>query len=71
MINELGQGFLGGIFLMYVLALPLLYHMVEPEDEEEDNRGPIKFAFMWPVVAMEIIYSILVGEKDDDGTGTS
>jgi hypothetical protein len=56
---------------MYVLALPLLYHMVEPEDEEEDNRGPIKFAFMWPVVAMEIIYSILVGEKDDDGTGTS
>ena len=71
MINELGQGFLGGIFLLYVLALPLLYHMVEPEDEEEDNRGPIKFAFMWPVVAMEIIYSILVGEKDDDGTGTS
>jgi hypothetical protein len=71
MINELGQGFLGGIFLMYVLALPLLYHMVEPDDEEEDNRGPIKFAFMWPVVAMEVIYSILVGEKDDDGTGTS
>lgn len=71
MINELGQGFFGGIFLMYVLGLPLLYHMVEPEDEEEDNRGPIKFAFMWPVVAMEIIYKILVGEKDNDGTGTN
>tara|TARA_R110000772_G_scaffold140006_1_gene249119 strand:- start:103 stop:315 length:213 start_codon:yes stop_codon:yes gene_type:complete len=70
-MNELGQGFFGGIFLMYVLALPLLYHMVEPEDEEEDNRGPIKFAFMWPVVAMEIIYKILVGEKDDDGTSAN
>ena len=70
-MNELGQGFFAGIFFMYVLALPLLYHMVEPEDEEEDNRGPIKFAFMWPIVATEIIYKILVGEKDDDGTGTN
>ena len=56
---------------MYVLALPLLYYMVEPEDEEADNRGPIKFAFMWPIVAFEVLYNILVGEKDNDGTGTN
>ena len=55
---------------MYVLALPLLYYMVEPEDAEADSNGPIKFAFMWPILAMEVLYKILVGEKDDDGTGT-
>ena len=70
-MNELGQWFFAGVFTMYVLALPLMYHMVEPEDEEDDNRGHIKFAFMWPIVALEVVYRILVGEKDDDGTGTS
>jgi len=69
-MNELGQGFFGGVLLMYVLALPLLYYMVEPEDAEADSNGPIKFAFMWPILAMEVLYKILVGEKDDDGTGT-
>lgn len=62
MSNE-GLYFLGGAFSVYVLALPLVYHMVEPEDPEEDNSGPIKFAFMWPVVAFEVIYRIFVGEK--------
>ncbi len=70
-MNELGQGFFAGVFSMYVLALPLVYHMVEPEDEEDDNRGQIKFAFMWPIVALEVVYRILVGEKDNDGTGTN
>jgi hypothetical protein len=56
---------------MYVLALPLLYHMVEPEDEEMDNSGPIKFAFLWPLIALEVIYRIFVGEKNNDGTGTN
>jgi hypothetical protein len=70
-MNELGQGFFAGIFVMYVLALPLLYHMVEPEDEEMDNSGPIKFAFLWPLIALEVIYRIFVGERDNDGTGTN
>ena len=56
---------------MYVLALPLIYHMVESEDPEDDNSGPIKLAFTWPMVAFEVIYLIFVGEKDDDGTGTN
>ena len=70
-MNELGQGFFAGVFAMYVLALPLLYHMVEPEDPEENNSGPIKFAFLWPLIALEVIYRIFVGEKDNDGTGTN
>jgi hypothetical protein len=65
MSNE-GMYFLGGAFAIYVLALPLFYHMVEPEDPEEDNSGPIKFAFMWPVIALEIIYRIVVGENNND-----
>jgi hypothetical protein len=35
-----------------------------------DNSGPIKFAFLWPLIALEVIYRIFVGEKDNDGTGT-
>ena len=70
-MNELGQGFFAGMFATYVLALPLLYHMVEPEDPEENNSGPIKFAFLWPLIALEVIYRIFVGEKDNDGTGTN
>ena len=70
-MNELGQGFFAGMFAMYVLALPLLYHMVEPEDPEENSSGPIKFAFLWPLIALEVIYRIFVGEKDNDGTGTN
>ena len=63
--------FLAGAFTMYVLGLPLLYHMVEPEDPTENNSGPIKFAFLWPLIALEVIYRIFVGEKDNDGTGTN
>ena len=70
-MNELGQGFFAGVFATYVLALPLLYHMVEPEDPEENRSGPIKFAFLWPLIALEVIYRIFVGEKDNDGTGTN
>ena len=70
-MNDLGQGFFAGVLALYVLAIPLLYHMVEPEDEEMDNSGPIKFALLWPLVAIELIYRIFVGEKDNDGTGTN
>jgi len=61
-----GIYFLSGAFTVYVLALPLFYHMVEPEDPEEDNSGPIKFAFMWPLIALEVIYRIVVGENNND-----
>ena len=49
----------------------IMSHQVEPEDPEDDNSGPIKLAFTWPMVAFEVIYLIFVGEKDDDGTGTN
>tara|TARA_Y100000389_G_scaffold166874_1_gene171799 strand:- start:4260 stop:4472 length:213 start_codon:yes stop_codon:yes gene_type:complete len=70
MSNE-GMYFLGGAFTMYVLAAPLLYHMVEPEDPEEETSGPIKFALLWPLVALEVIYRVFVGEKNNDGTGSN
>tara|TARA_R100000951_G_C2587543_1_gene163904 strand:+ start:340 stop:552 length:213 start_codon:yes stop_codon:yes gene_type:complete len=70
-MNELGQGFFAGLFTLYVLGVPLLYHMVEPEDPEENNNGPIKFALLWPLIALEVIYRIFVGERDNDGTGTN
>jgi|TARA_R110002153_G_scaffold120520_2_gene265830 hypothetical protein len=68
-MTDEGMYFIGGAFAVYVLAVPLIYHMLEPEDPEEDSSGPIKFALMWPVVALEVIYRICVGEKDNDGTG--
>ena len=65
-MNELGQGFFAGVFTMYVLGVFLLYHMVEPQDEEMPDSGPIKFAFLWPLIALEVIYRIFVGWKDND-----
>ena len=68
-MTDEGMYFIGGAFSFYVLAIPLFVHMLEPEDPEENASGPIKFAFMWPIVALEVIYQIFVGEKNDDGTG--
>jgi|TARA_B110000977_G_scaffold70732_1_gene95970 hypothetical protein len=51
---------------MYVVAIPLLFHMIEPTDEEQDPRAPMKFAFLWPFIAMQVVYSIFIGERDDD-----
>ena len=65
-MNELGQGFFAGLFTMYVVAIPLLFHMIEPTDEDQDPRAPMKFAFLWPFIAMQVVYSIFIGERDDD-----
>jgi len=65
-MNELGQGFFAGLFALYVLGIPLLLHMVEPEDEEVDPRAPLKFALLWPFIAMQVVYSIFIGERQDD-----
>ena len=70
-MSDDGTYFLIGAFSIYVLAIPLMYHMLEPEDPEENTSGPIKFAFLWPLIALEVIYRIFVGEKNNDGTGTN
>ena len=69
-MSDEGLYFLSGALAIYVLALPLIYHMVEPIDPEEETNNSIKFTIMWPVVALEIIYYIVVGDTKDDGTGT-
>lgn len=63
--------FLSGILFMYVLGMPLFLHITEPLDETDKN-APYRFALLWPLAAIEVLYYTLRGEyKDDDGTGTS
>ena len=52
---------------MYLLAIPLMAYIAEPVDEE-DHTAPWRFAFMWPLAALEVILVILRG--DSNGTGT-
>ncbi len=59
--------FISGMVFMYVLAMPLMLYIAEPVDEE-DHNAPYRFAFMWPLAALEVIYRMLRG--DTDGTGT-
>ena len=59
--------FIYGVAFMYVLALPLLAYVVESVDEE-DHTAPWRFAFMWPLVALEVNIVTLLGKND--GTGT-
>lgn len=52
---------------MYLLAVPLMSYIAEPVDEE-DHTAPWRFALLWPLAALEVIYRILRGDTDDDGT---
>ena len=63
--------FFSGIVFMYVLGLPLLLHISEPIDEDNDPNAHYRFALMWPLVALEVIYHMIRGERDDDGAGTN
>jgi len=60
------DNFFYGIAIMYLLAMPLLWFIAE---DEETGGIPYMFGFMWPLVAIEVIFRILLG-KDQDGTGT-
>ena len=60
------DNFLYGIAIMYLLAIPLLWFIAE---DEETGGTPYMFGFMWPLVALEVIVRILIGDKSD-GTGT-
>jgi hypothetical protein len=59
--------FFTGLLVMYVLAIPLLLAISEAEDEDTDPYAPERFALMWPIVAIQIIYSSLRGDFEDDG----
>ena len=58
--------FFYGIAFMYLLAIPLLWGITE---DEETGGIPYMFGFMWPLVALEVIIRIIIGDKSD-GTGT-
>lgn len=61
--------FLGAV-LMYILAGPLMMYVVDPA-EEGDRNAPLKFALLWPLAAVEVIWRMLTGTLDDDGTGSN
>ena len=62
--------FISGVLFMYVLAMPLMMYIMEPLDEEDPN-APTRFAVLWPVAAVETLYIMIRGDKNDDGTGST
>ena len=49
---------------MYVLGMPLMLYISEPM-EEGDKGAPFRFALMWPIAAIEALYHMIRGERDD------
>jgi hypothetical protein len=55
--------FIMGALLMYAIAIPLLTHVSEPM-QEEDTNAPLRFAMLWPYVAVMVIFELLIyGEE--------
>ena len=50
---------------MYLLAMPLMAYIADPIDEE-DTGAPTRFALMWPLAAIEVIFKILLGKTNED-----
>jgi hypothetical protein len=61
--------FFKGMFVMYLLAIPFLALVVEATDSEGRDVS-LRFAIMWPLAAIEIMFKFLRGDFDNDGTGT-
>lgn len=61
--------FFQGAFVMYLLAIPFLALVVEATDSEGRDVS-LRFAIMWPLAAIEIMFKFLRGDFDNDGTGT-
>lgn len=59
--------FFKGMFLMYLLAIPFLALVVEAQDSEGRDVS-LRFAIMWPLAAIEVMFKFLRGDFDDDGT---
>ena len=56
--------FFSGMVFMYVLGMPLMLYISEPM-EESDKGAPFRFALMWPIAAIEALYHMIRGERDD------
>jgi len=54
---------------MYLLAIPFLALVVEAQDSEGRDVS-LRFAIMWPLAAIEVLFKFLRGDFDNDGTGT-
>jgi hypothetical protein len=62
--------FFSGMVFMYVLAMPLMMYISEPIDEEDHNAS-LRFALLWPLACVEVLYKMIRGDKDDDGTSSN
>jgi len=56
--------FLSGILFMYMLAIPLFMYISESHDPENDPYAPWRFAIMWPLAALEVLFRMMLGNKD-------
>jgi len=62
-------GFAHGCIVMYLLGVILHVSMLESTDPDEPNN-PIKFALVWPIAALSVIYDNLLdlirGREDNE-----
>lgn len=56
--------FLYGLAFMYLFAIPLLAYIAEPTDPENDPNAGWRFAIMWPLAALEVLFRTLLGNTD-------
>tara|TARA_R110002153_G_scaffold57785_1_gene158738 strand:+ start:460 stop:654 length:195 start_codon:yes stop_codon:yes gene_type:complete len=59
--------FLNGFIIAYLLVIPLLLFISETEDQENNPYAAEKFAILWPITSVEIIFKTLRGDFKDDG----
>ena len=56
---------LNGFIIAYLLAIPLLLFISETEDPDNNPYAAEKFAILWPITAVEIIFKTLRGDFRD------
>jgi hypothetical protein len=58
--------FFWGALIMYLLGIILHMDMLDSTDEEGDPNAPIRFALLWPYVALMVIFYKVVGLDDGE-----
>ena len=52
---------------MYLLAIPFLALVIEAHDSNGRDVS-LRFAILWPLAAIEVMFKFVRGDFDDDGT---